>query len=122
MFSIKPLKQIAYLQGEVPQLYQTKQQNYFKVFFTCRGITSVAIFPDRFYLLWLLLVTIAYNWNCWLIPLRVVFPYQTPDNVHYWLFTDIVCDIIYLFDLLLIQPRLQFMRGGDIIVSRAWEK
>ncbi|XP_012372788.1 cyclic nucleotide-gated cation channel beta-3 [Octodon degus] len=72
---------------------------------------------DQLYLLWLLLVTIAYNWNCWMIPLRVVFPYQTPDNTHYWLLTDIVCDIIYLCDLLLFQPRLRFLRRGEIIVD-----
>lgn len=81
-------------------------------------IAPVTFLPDRGYLLWLSLVTIAFNWNCWFIPLRVVFPYQTPHNAGYWLITDIVCDTIYLFDLLLIQPRLQFMRGGDIIVSR----
>ncbi|KAI4582149.1 hypothetical protein MJG53_009674 [Ovis ammon polii x Ovis aries] len=78
---------------------------------------SIDSYTDRFYLLWLLLVTIAFNWNCWFIPLRMVFPYQTPHNTHYWLITDLVCDTIYLFDLLLIQPRLQFMRGGDIIVD-----
>ncbi|EHB11209.1 Cyclic nucleotide-gated cation channel beta-3, partial [Heterocephalus glaber] len=78
---------------------------------------SIDSHTDRLYLLWLLLVTIAYNWNCWLIPLRVVFPYQTPDNTHYWLITDIICDIIYLCDMLLIQPRLKFIRGGEIIVD-----
>ncbi|XP_005888340.1 cyclic nucleotide-gated channel beta-3 [Bos mutus] len=78
---------------------------------------SIDSYTDRFYLLWLSLVTIAFNWNCWFIPLRVVFPYQTPHNTHYWLITDLICDTIYLFDLLLIQPRLQFMRGGDIIVD-----
>ncbi|XP_040117637.1 cyclic nucleotide-gated cation channel beta-3 [Oryx dammah] len=78
---------------------------------------SIDSYTDRFYLLWLSLVTIAFNWNCWLIPLRVVFPYQTAHNAHYWLITDLICDTIYLFDLLLIQPRLQFMRGGDIIVD-----
>ncbi|KAB0371789.1 hypothetical protein FD755_016727 [Muntiacus reevesi] len=78
---------------------------------------SIDSYTDRGYLLWLSLVTIAFNWNCWLIPLRVVFPYQTPNNAGYWLITDVVCDSIYLFDLLLIQPRLQFMRGGDIIVD-----
>ncbi|KAJ1076242.1 hypothetical protein K5549_019115, partial [Capra hircus] len=78
---------------------------------------SIDSYTDRFYLLWLSLVTIAFNWNCWFIPLRMVFPYQTPHNTHYWLITDLVCDTIYLFDLLLIQPRLQFMRGGDIIVD-----
>ncbi|XP_077732459.1 cyclic nucleotide-gated channel beta-3 isoform X2 [Canis aureus] len=78
---------------------------------------SIDSYTDRLYLLWLLLVTIAYNWNCWLIPLRLVFPYQTPDNTHYWFITDITCDIIYLCDMLLIQPRLQFIKGGDIMVD-----
>uniref|UniRef100_A0A8C2VB88 Cyclic nucleotide gated channel subunit beta 3 n=1 Tax=Chinchilla lanigera TaxID=34839 RepID=A0A8C2VB88_CHILA len=78
---------------------------------------SIDSHTDRLYLLWLLLVTTAYHWNCWLIPLRVVFPYQTPDNTRYWLVTDIICDIIYLCDILLIQPRLRFLRGGEIIVD-----
>ncbi|XP_057593465.1 cyclic nucleotide-gated cation channel beta-3 [Hippopotamus amphibius kiboko] len=99
-----------------------KEEHYQKVPLTeylkrIRLPKSIDSYTDRFYLLWLLLVTIAFNWNCWLIPLRMVFPYQTPDNARYWLTTDIVCDAIYLFDLLLIQPRLQFMRGGDIIVD-----
>ncbi|XP_029779317.1 cyclic nucleotide-gated cation channel beta-3 [Suricata suricatta] len=78
---------------------------------------SIDSYTDRLYLLWLLLVTIAYNWNCWLIPLRFVFPYQTPDNTHYWFIADIICDIIYLCDVLLIQPRIQFIQGGNIIVD-----
>ncbi|XP_042829458.1 cyclic nucleotide-gated cation channel beta-3 isoform X5 [Panthera tigris] len=78
---------------------------------------SIDSYTDRLYLLWLLLVTIAYNWNCWFIPLRLVFPYQTPDNTRYWFITDIICDIIYLCDMLLIQPRLQFIKGGNIIVD-----
>ncbi|EAW91645.1 cyclic nucleotide gated channel beta 3, isoform CRA_b [Homo sapiens] len=78
---------------------------------------SIDSYTDRLYLLWLLLVTLAYNWNCWFIPLRLVFPYQTADNIHYWLIADIICDIIYLYDMLFIQPRLQFVRGGDIIVD-----
>nr|XP_012326453.1 cyclic nucleotide-gated cation channel beta-3 [Aotus nancymaae] len=78
---------------------------------------SIDSYTDQLYLLWILLVTLAYNWNCWLIPLRLVFPYQTPDNIHYWLIVDIICDIIYLYDILLIQPRIQFIRGGDIIVD-----
>ncbi|NP_001258167.1 cyclic nucleotide-gated cation channel beta-3 [Rattus norvegicus] len=78
---------------------------------------SIDSYTDRIYLLWLLLVTIAYNWNCWLLPVRLVFPCQTPDNRNYWIITDIICDIIYLGDILLIQPRLQFVRGGEIIVD-----
>ncbi|XP_052031734.1 cyclic nucleotide-gated cation channel beta-3 [Apodemus sylvaticus] len=78
---------------------------------------SIDSYTDRVYLLWLLLVTIAYNWNCWLLPVRLIFPCQTPDNRNYWIITDIVCDIIYLGDILLIQPRLQFVRRGEIIVD-----
>lgn len=82
-------------------------------------VTPAALLLDRAYLLWLLLVTAAHSWNCWLIPVRLAFPYQTPGNVHYWLAADVVCDIIYLCDLLLVQPRRQFIRGGDVIVSGA---
>uniref|UniRef100_A0A2K6FCH8 Cyclic nucleotide-gated cation channel modulatory subunit n=1 Tax=Propithecus coquereli TaxID=379532 RepID=A0A2K6FCH8_PROCO len=82
---------------------------------------SIDSYSDRLYLLWLLLITLAYNWNCWLIPLRLVFPYQTPGNTPYWLITDTMCDIIYLCDILFVQPRLQFIRGGDIIYTSFFE-
>lgn len=68
------------------------------------------------YILWLFFVVLAWNWNCWLIPVRWAFPYQTPDNVHLWLLMDYVCDLIYLLDITVFQMRLQFVRGGDIIV------
>lgn len=59
----------------------------------------------------------AWNWNVWLIPVRWAFPYQTPDNIHLWLLADYSCDLIYIADILVFQPRLQFVRGGDIVVS-----
>ncbi|XP_054841460.1 cyclic nucleotide-gated cation channel beta-3 [Eublepharis macularius] len=73
---------------------------------------------DRFYVAWLFLVTLAYNWNCWLIPMRCMFPVQTPSNIIYWIIMDILCDLCYICDLLIFQPRLQFVRGGDIITDR----
>ncbi|XP_043832180.1 cyclic nucleotide-gated cation channel beta-3 [Dromiciops gliroides] len=79
--------------------------------------TSIDSQTDASYVLWLLLVTIAYNWNCWFIPMRLAFPYQTPNNMRYWLITDIICDIIYLSDMLIIQPRLEFLRGGEKIIE-----
>ncbi|XP_009274324.1 PREDICTED: cyclic nucleotide-gated cation channel beta-3 [Aptenodytes forsteri] len=79
---------------------------------------SIDSYTDRRYVAWLMLVTVAYNWNCWFIPLRFVFPYQTPSNVIYWFTIDIICDICYLCDLLIFQPRVQFLKGGDIIVNR----
>lgn len=69
------------------------------------------------YILWLFFVVLAWNWNCWLIPVRWAFPYQTPDNVHLWLLVDYLCDLIYLLDITVFQLRLQFVRGGDVIVS-----
>lgn len=59
----------------------------------------------------------AWNWNVWLIPVRWAFPYQTPENIHLWLLADYTCDLIYILDILVFQPRLQFVRGGDIVVS-----
>ncbi|XP_074062547.1 cyclic nucleotide-gated channel beta-3 [Macrotis lagotis] len=79
--------------------------------------TSIDSQTDISYVLWLLLVTIAYNWNCWFIPMRLAFPCQTPNNMRYWLLTDIICDIIYLCDMLIIQPRLEFLREGDKIIE-----
>uniref|UniRef100_A0A3Q4HJQ9 Cyclic nucleotide gated channel subunit beta 1b n=1 Tax=Neolamprologus brichardi TaxID=32507 RepID=A0A3Q4HJQ9_NEOBR len=67
------------------------------------------------YVLWMLLVSLAWNWNVWFIPVRWAFPYQTPDNIYYWLLTDYLCDLIYILDIAVFQPRLQFVRGGDIV-------
>uniref|UniRef100_A0A8C3S3M1 Cyclic nucleotide gated channel subunit beta 3 n=1 Tax=Chelydra serpentina TaxID=8475 RepID=A0A8C3S3M1_CHESE len=78
---------------------------------------SIDAYTDRRYVVWLLIVTIAYNWNCWFIPLRCVFPVQTPSNIFYWILIDTISDICYLCDLLVFQPRMQFVKGGDIIVS-----
>lgn len=73
------------------------------------------------YVLWMFLVSLAWNWNVWFIPVRWAFPYQTPDNIYYWLLTDYLCDLIYILDLTIFQPRLQFVRGGDIVVSETLE-
>ncbi|XP_068039075.1 cyclic nucleotide-gated channel beta-3 [Anomalospiza imberbis] len=80
---------------------------------------TIDSYTDRRYVAWLMLVTIAYNWNCWFIPLRYVFPYQTPSNTMYWFAIDVMCDICYLCDLIIFQPRVRFIKGGDIIVNRA---
>lgn len=77
----------------------------------------ISFAADLVYVLWLFFVTIAWNWNIWLIPVRWAFPYQTPDNIHLWLLADYLCDAIYIMDMLVFQPRLQFVRSGDIMVS-----
>uniref|UniRef100_A0A8C1UDU9 Cyclic nucleotide gated channel subunit beta 1a n=1 Tax=Cyprinus carpio TaxID=7962 RepID=A0A8C1UDU9_CYPCA len=76
-------------------------------------------FTDLIYVVWLFFVTLAWNWNVWLIPVRCTFPYQTPENIHWWLLMDYFCDGIYIVDIFVMQPRLQFVRGGDIVVSES---
>uniref|UniRef100_A0A3Q2Q2B4 Cyclic nucleotide gated channel subunit beta 1a n=1 Tax=Fundulus heteroclitus TaxID=8078 RepID=A0A3Q2Q2B4_FUNHE len=73
---------------------------------------------DLIYVIWLFFVVAAWNWNVWLIPVRWAFPYQTPENIHLWLLADYTCDLIYITDILVFQPRLQFVRGGDIVCDK----
>nr|XP_037864338.1 cyclic nucleotide-gated cation channel beta-1 [Chlorocebus sabaeus] len=79
---------------------------------------SIDPLTNLMYILWLFFVVMAWNWNCWLIPVRWAFPYQTPDNIHLWLLMDYLCDLIYFLDITVFQIRLQFVRGGDIITDK----
>ncbi|XP_075432653.1 cyclic nucleotide-gated channel beta-1 [Ascaphus truei] len=80
--------------------------------------SSIDPLTNLMYVLWLFFVVMAWNWNCWLIPVRWAFPYQTPSNIYYWLLIDYLCDLIYLLDIVVFQVRLQFVRGGDIIMDK----
>ncbi|XP_071346042.1 cyclic nucleotide-gated channel beta-3 isoform X2 [Trachinotus anak] len=80
--------------------------------------SSIDPFTDLIYVIWLFFVVAAWNWNVWLIPVRWAFPYQTPENIHLWLLVDYTCDLIYITDILVFQPRLQFVRGGDIVCDK----
>ncbi|NXL51034.1 CNGB1 protein, partial [Podilymbus podiceps] len=80
--------------------------------------SSIDPLTNLMYVLWLFFVVMAWNWNCWLIPVRWAFPYQTPANIHCWLLMDYLCDLVYLLDILVFQTRLQFVRGGDIITDK----
>ncbi|XP_045437555.1 cyclic nucleotide-gated cation channel beta-3 [Pipistrellus kuhlii] len=73
--------------------------------------------PAPHSLLWPLLVAAACAWNCCLLPARLAFPCHTPRSAPYWLAADGLCDLIYLCDLLLVQPRLPATRGGDVIMD-----
>ncbi|XP_041123692.1 cyclic nucleotide-gated cation channel beta-1-like [Polyodon spathula] len=79
---------------------------------------SIDPYTNLMYVLWLFFVTLAWNWNLWLIPVRWAFPYQTPDNLYLWLLMDYLCDLIYILDIFIFQARLQFVRGGDIITDK----
>ncbi|KAJ8272088.1 hypothetical protein COCON_G00109470 [Conger conger] len=80
--------------------------------------SSIDPYTNLMYVLWLFFVTMAWNWNLWLIPVRWAFPYQTPSNIYLWLLADYLCDTIYILDILVFQPRLEFVRGGDIVCDK----
>uniref|UniRef100_A0AAY4A912 Cyclic nucleotide-binding domain-containing protein n=1 Tax=Denticeps clupeoides TaxID=299321 RepID=A0AAY4A912_9TELE len=79
--------------------------------------SSMDPFTDRRYIAWLSVVTVAFNYNLWFISARMAFPYHTSTTIPVWFMCDLVADLIYIVDMVFFQPRLQFVKGGDIIVS-----
>uniref|UniRef100_A0A665X3E3 Cyclic nucleotide-binding domain-containing protein n=1 Tax=Echeneis naucrates TaxID=173247 RepID=A0A665X3E3_ECHNA len=79
-------------------------------------------FTDHYYIAWLSLVTLAFNYNTWFITARLCFPYHTESAIPYWLTLDMLADLIYLTDSIIFQPRKQFVKGGDIIKDRVMTK
>ncbi|BFZ13471.1 hypothetical protein BsWGS_16510 [Bradybaena similaris] len=73
---------------------------------------------SKTYVTWLFLVSLAFLYNAVVIPLRGVFPYQTPDNVHYWLMVDYLCDFVYLLDMVVFKCRLRFTNDGVVECDR----
>ncbi|XP_036358557.1 cyclic nucleotide-gated cation channel beta-3-like isoform X2 [Octopus sinensis] len=67
---------------------------------------------SKLYMSWLALVTLAFLYNCTVIPLRGVFPYQTEDNFYYWMAMDYLCDFVYLIDIIIFKSRVQFVNEG----------
>lgn len=70
------------------------------------------VFTGKIYMCWLALVTLCFTYNVSVIPLRGIFPYQTPRNVTYWLICDYISDLVYLLDILVFKPRLTFLNSG----------
>ena len=76
-------------------------------------------FTAHWYLLWLAVVTLAYIYNCVSIILRAAFKlYYTKQNQHIWFALDYTCDLIYLLDLILVKPRVQFIKSGLLQVKQ----
>ncbi|KAM8893166.1 cyclic nucleotide-gated channel beta-1 isoform 2-T3 [Spinachia spinachia] len=98
--------------------HKVKTPRWIRACMHYRFPASIDPFTNLMYVLWMLLVCLAWNWNAWFIPVRCAFPYQTPDNIYYWLLTDYMCDLIYILDITIFQPRLQFIRGGDIVCEK----
>ncbi|KAG1938845.1 cyclic nucleotide-gated cation channel beta-3 [Pimephales promelas] len=102
----------------VPRVKLPEIPDWLRVILDYRFPSSIDPFTDLIYVVWLFFVTFAWNWNVWLIPVRCTFPYQNSENVHWWLLMDYICDGIYILDIVVFQPRLQFVRGGDIVCDK----
>ncbi|XP_072574522.1 cyclic nucleotide-gated channel beta-1-like [Paramormyrops kingsleyae] len=98
--------------------YQLAMPPWAKSLLEFRFPQSIDPYTSLIYVIWLFFVTMAWNWNLWLIPVRWAFPYQTANNLHLWLLADYLCDAVYILDILVFQPRLQFVRAGDIVTDR----
>ncbi|KAF1372843.1 hypothetical protein PFLUV_G00254100 [Perca fluviatilis] len=73
---------------------------------------------DRRYITWLALVAVVFNYNIWLCTARMVFPYHNEVANPYWITFDILTDVVNVIDIIIWQPRIQFVKGGDIITDR----
>lgn len=72
---------------------------------------------DKRYIAWLSLVALAYNYNAWFCTARLAFPYHNERVNMYWVIFDVLSDFVNFIDIMIWQPRLQFVKAGDIIVS-----
>ncbi|XP_041375408.1 cyclic nucleotide-gated cation channel beta-1-like isoform X2 [Gigantopelta aegis] len=73
---------------------------------------------SKVYVAWLFIVVIAFMYNAWVIPLRGIFPYQSEQNVYYWLIFDYSCDLIYIIDIVVFKIRIRFINDGIVELDR----
>lgn len=74
--------------------------------------TKVIDPQGNIYVLWMSIAATFVLYNTWVIPLRGSFPYQTLENRATWMFFDYLADLIYIIDIVLIQPRIMFLEDG----------
>nr|XP_019942828.1 PREDICTED: cyclic nucleotide-gated cation channel beta-3-like [Paralichthys olivaceus] len=84
--------------------------------------TTIDPFTDRRYIAWLTVVAVAYNYNIWFCPVRLAFPYNNQTTNPFWIFFDVLSDLMNVIDIVIWQPRLQFVKAGDIIKDRVMTK
>ncbi|XP_068604105.1 cyclic nucleotide-gated channel beta-3-like [Brachionichthys hirsutus] len=77
---------------------------------------------DRRYIAWLAVVSVAWNYNIWFCTARLVFPFHNAAANSYWIACDILSDLVTAADMIIWQPRLQFVRCGDVIEDRTLTK
>ncbi|XP_060950302.1 cyclic nucleotide-gated cation channel beta-3-like [Limanda limanda] len=84
--------------------------------------TTIDPFTDRRYIAWLTVVAVAYNYNLWFCSARLAFPFHNATANPFWIIFDFLSDLVNVIDIVIWQPRLQFVKGGDIVKDRAMTK
>jgi len=69
-------------------------------------------YTGKTYVGWLTLVSFAFTYNAWVIPLRLIFPYQTKENLYKWIIADAMADFVYVFDIVAIKSHVKFISNG----------
>ncbi|KAF0768300.1 cyclic nucleotide-gated cation channel beta-1 [Aphis craccivora] len=114
--SLHPLSAHSRFQlSDMPLELQPEKSLKKRSWFFLAWVTSLdfIIEPQSFcYVAWLSLVTMCYLYNCWVIPLRITFPYQTPENLWKWMLLDYCTDAINLLDTFVIKPRIMYLKDG----------
>ncbi|VDM33975.1 unnamed protein product [Hydatigera taeniaeformis] len=78
-----------------------------------------ATFTGLFYIIWLFVVMLAFTYNVVAIPFREAFDiYDRAEDQKSWMACDSVADAIYLADLIIIKPRIQFIEDGFVDYQR----
>ncbi|XP_037613537.1 cyclic nucleotide-gated cation channel beta-3 [Sebastes umbrosus] len=72
---------------------------------------------DRRYITWCSVVAVALNYNIWFCTARMVFPYHNETNNPYWILCDVLSDLVNVIDIVIWSPRLQFVKGGDVVTD-----
>ncbi|VVC99107.1 unnamed protein product [Leptidea sinapis] len=95
------IEEILSIQSPVPEIPVEKERKHLKLPTLCDP--HIPIDPQ---------VTFCYGYNAWCVVLRATFPYQTPENLPLWMTLDYFCDLVYLFDVAFVKPRLMFLNEG----------
>ncbi|KAA0197991.1 Cyclic nucleotide gated cation channel [Fasciolopsis buskii] len=70
---------------------------------------------SAFYLFWLMCLTFAVIYNFLTIPLREAFDVYDEENYRfYWYIGNAISDGLYLLDMIIVRPRLEFIENGLI--------
>ncbi|KAM7541851.1 hypothetical protein Aperf_G00000000246 [Anoplocephala perfoliata] len=71
-----------------------------------------------FYIIWLFFVTLAFIYNAVGIPFREAFDiYDRMEHQNFWITCDSLADAIYLADLIVVKPKIQFIKNGIVMTD-----